>query len=392
MTVETTPRVTSGMPCVFVLAIGMFALGLDAYILAALLPGIGTSFHVTVSDAGLAVTGFTLAYGLLSPILAAVSASLDRRVILVGSLSLFALANVGSMLASGFGVLMLTRILAGAAAGLYAPSAAATAVRLVSGELRGRALAVVLGGLTAATALGVPIGVFVANHFGWRTALLLVVGVSALAVIGTALGLPSVKTPTPGLRERFALLTDRMVLGRITVMLLAATANLGLYTYLAVLLSEDLAIDRGSLPGYFLLWGVAGAAGNGISGWLLDRGFSAATILTVCLTTTMVAIGAFPLLGHAKAGVAVILIVWGATTWSLQVPLQHQLTRIAPENTATAIALLASGVYLGSAIGSALGGIVLSVSADLLGPAAAFFVFLALLLHLLTSPRSAAVP
>lgn len=378
----------AGMRNVLILALGMFALGLDAYVLAALLPGIGASFDVSVSTAGFVVTGFTLAYGLISPLLAAASSAFNRRAVLISSLAVFALANIASTLATSFWAMMLTRIVAGAAAGLYAPSAAASAVSLVPAQLKARALALMLGGLTAALTLGVPVGAFVANHFGWRTALLLVVGISGLAVLGIAFRLPSLDAATSGLRERFALLANPKVLGRVTVMLLSASASLGLYTYLVALLPVDVDRTQGSMSGYFLIWGLAGALGNGVSGFLLDRGFSAAGILTASLIAMAVAMGALPLIGHMKAGIAIILFVWGWAAWSLQVPLQHQLMGIAPESTSTAIALLASGVYLGSAIGSASGGFVLSVSVDLLGPASALVVLLALLLHLLTTPES----
>src|SRR5436309_9024094 len=146
---------------VILLAAGMFALGLDAYVLAGVLPGIAGDLHAPVGDTGLIVTAFTLAYAFLSPVLATLTASWNRRWVLLSSLTLFTLANIGSAAARTLAVLMVTRVLAGIGAGLYVPTAAATAASLAGPDRRGRALALVAGGLQTATVVGVPVGALI---------------------------------------------------------------------------------------------------------------------------------------------------------------------------------------------------------------------------------------
>lgn len=373
---------------VLLLAIGMFALGLDAYVLAGLLPGISQDFDSSIAATGQIVTAFTLSYALLSPLLAVLAAAADRRAILIGGLLVFALANVGSMLSPTLWMLMLTRVIAGLAAGLYAPAAAATAAGLVPAAARGRALALVLGGLSAATVFGVPLGLLLAEHFGWRSVLLLIVTLALIAAVGVAAWLPSIKASTPSLGERLTVLSDRAVLGRIAVMLFAAMASLGLYTYLAPLLLGLTKVSPSVLPGYFFLWGVAGLAGNAVAGFLLDHRISSSRMLTVSLTVMAIVLLLFPIVGTSSMGAAAILLMWGATAWSLQVPIQHQLADITPEHAATTIALLASSIYLGSAIGSGLGAIVLTTSLRLLGPMAAVSTGIALIVHLRGARKS----
>ncbi|MET3552660.1 MFS transporter [Burkholderia sp. 567] len=370
---------------VFLLALGMFALGLDAYVLAGLLPEMALDFHRSIGAMGQIVTAFTLSYALLSPALAVATAALDRRVVLVASLSVFALANVGSIVAPNFWMLILSRSIAGLAAGTYAPTAAATASGLVPLSVRGRALAIVLGGLTAATVAGVPFGLLIAAHAGWRMVLTVVIGLSAIAAASAAWSLPKIQAAVPGLRERFATLSHRVVLGRIGVMLCAATASLGLYTYFAPVFLTVSPVSPRVLPFFFFLWGIAGLAGNAMAGLMLDRQIDPNRILTAALCVLSIALLLLPFAAVNIFGAAIVIIVWGVAAWSLQVPLQHQLAQVAPDHISSTIALLASGVYLGSAIGSGVGAVVLHVSIRWVSPAAGATVVAALLLHLVTS-------
>lgn len=345
---------------VFLLAIGTFALGLDAYVLAGLLPGISSSFSGSLSDAGQVVTGFTLSYALCSPLLSAASARFSRRRVLLFALGVFAAGNVASAAAPELWVLICTRVIAGAGAGLYAPSAAAVAAGLVTSDQRGRALSIVLGGLTLATVVGVPVGLLIGVHVGWRATLLLIAGLGTVAAVGIATFLPDVAAPpAPGLKARLAVLTDRYVLGRVAVMLVLGVANLGLYTYLAPVLAHSAHITTGQLPLYLLLWGAGGAVGNTAVGWLLDRGRHPRLLLGVATVLLALTLLLLPVVATTPTGVAILLSCWGAAAWSLQVPLQYQLTTTVPEHAATSVALLASAVYLGSAIGAGFGGLLL---------------------------------
>lgn len=351
------------MSRVVLLAVGTFALGLDAYVLTGLLPGIGSDFATSQATAGQVVTGFTLAYALASPVLSALSARASRRTVLLVALGIFVAANLASAAAQDLWVLICARVVAGVGAGLYAPSAAATAAGLVAPERRGRALAIVLGGLTIATVIGVPVGLLLGVHVGWRATLLLVAALAFLAAAGVAVFLPPIiAPPPPGLRARFAVLGNRYVAGRVAVMLVLGIANLGLYTYLATILHHSAQVTTGQLPLYLLTWGVGGAVGNTLIGWLLDKGRGPAQLLTCMICLLGLALFLIPILATGPIGVAVVLFAWGFAAWSLQVPLQYQLTTTVPEHAATAVALLASAVYLGSAIGSAGNGVLLDAT------------------------------
>src|SRR5262245_10456794 len=147
-----------GLPSTIVLAFGTFAVGTDAFVVTGFLPAMASTLHVSPQAAGQSVTVFAVAYAVLSPILATLTARVPRRVLLVCALAGLGLANIGSALAPSYGVLVATRVLAAVGAASYTPNAGAAAAALVGPAQRARALAIVLGGLTAATAVGVPLG------------------------------------------------------------------------------------------------------------------------------------------------------------------------------------------------------------------------------------------
>jgi predicted MFS family arabinose efflux permease len=132
------------------LVLGAFALGMDAYVIAGLMPSIGVDLRVSTFAVGLLVTVFTLAYALLSPIGSVLGAGLPARTVLLGALGVFTVGNALSAYAPSLTLLLCARAIAGLGAGVFMPTAAATAAGLVSAARRGRALALITAGMSAA--------------------------------------------------------------------------------------------------------------------------------------------------------------------------------------------------------------------------------------------------
>ena len=111
---------------------------------------------MTVAAAGQLVTVYALVYGLLTPVMAALTAHWPRRRVLCLGLAVFIVGNVLTATPSSFALALASRAIAGLGAAIVTPAASATAAALVGPEQRGRALAVVLAGMSGATALGAP--------------------------------------------------------------------------------------------------------------------------------------------------------------------------------------------------------------------------------------------
>ncbi|MFI8438385.1 MFS transporter [Streptomyces sp. NPDC079020] len=382
------------MKLVYLLGLGAFALGLDAYVTAGLLPSIADDFDSSVSATGQMVTAFTLAYAIASPIFATLLPASRVRAGLLASLAVFALANAASAVSTSLTFLLVARAFAGVGAGLYLALAAAAAASLVDRERRGRALAVIMGGMSSGTVLGVPAGVYIAEHTSWRATLWLVTVIGAVSFIGLAVRLPALPaTESVTLRQRAQVVTDPRVASIVGVSLLAAIASLGLYTYFVPVMATGAMGSVETITPYLWAWGIGGVVGSILIGSLVDRVRRPATLVVGILAILVVALLAFRLAASVTPLLALLPIaVWGAVGWALQVPQQSDLLAARSERGGpVAVALNESALYLGSAIGSGLGGVAFAFgwSGSVLPLWAAGFAAAALLLQL-TAVRAAA--
>ncbi|MFG3042006.1 MFS transporter [Streptomyces sp. NPDC048330] len=355
-----------GTRAVSLLALGSFAVGTDAYAMAGLLPAIGDELDVSVSLAGQTVTAFTLCYALAAPLFSAVLARWGTRTLLVTALVVFVVANAGSALAGSYAELLGTRALAGAGAGLFTPAAATAAVALVPPERRGRALGLVLGGMSAGTVLGVPLGLLVAAGSGWRAALWLITGLGLVALLGVATALPAVDgAAAPSLRARLGALARPRVAVVVAVTFTQTVASLGLYTYLEPVLRRTADVHD-AVP-YLWAWGLGGVCGSLLAGTLVDRTGKPALLAVTLLGTLGAALALLPAAGTVPGLVLLPLVLWGAVGWAFVVPQQHRLLAQDASGSAAgaaAVGLNSSATYLGGAVGSALGGLALAHGLD----------------------------
>lgn len=349
---------------ILLLSLGTFALGIDAYIMAGLLPGIGTSFNVSIASAGQTVSIFTVCYAVSAPFFGALTVGKPARLVLGAALVIFALANAVSAVATSFSLLLASRALAGIGAGLYTPTALSAAASFVPHGQRGRALGLVIGGLAMGTAVGIPCGLLLAQHLGWRVTLWLIAALGVVAFASITLRLPNVTAATPpSLRQRVAVLGDPRVAATIAVSFVTSAASIGLYTYVAPLLHASAEVE--DVLAYLWAWSFGGLLGIYLSGVFIDRTgrpewimVSVLVGMTIVFATLTWALPSTPL---ALAWFA----VWGAAAWSSQAPQQHRLLALHSDKGGVAVALQSSAHYSGSAAGAALGGLALGAGVSI---------------------------
>ncbi|MED4924690.1 MFS transporter [Anoxybacillus geothermalis] len=343
---------------VLLLTIGMFALGFDAYVIAGLLPNMGATFKISASQTGQAVSVFTLCYALAAPIFATLLAGKPMRRILVLALAVFSLGNGASALASSFSMLLMARAIAGIGAGLYSPLAAAAAASLVPKQKRGRALGMTLGGMSTGTVIGVPLGLIIAEHLDWHATLWFITALGLIAMIGIVIWFPNFPASAPpSLRQRVAMMTNGRVAAIVGITFMTSIASLGLYTYIATIL-DNLA-DIPIVTPYLWAWGIGGVVGSFSIGTLIDRTGRPDLLMAGILAIMALAMFSLPFVLPFSILSFLPFILWGAMGWASQAPQQHELFRLQPNHGAAVVALNSSANYLGSAIGSALGGIVM---------------------------------
>ncbi|WP_088831356.1 MFS transporter [Paenibacillus tyrfis] len=378
---------------VLLLTIGMFALGFDAYVVAGLLPDIGATFHKSDSQVGQAVSAFTLCYALAAPIFATLLAGKSVRKSLIFALAVFSVGNAASALAPNFSLLLIARAVAGIGAGLFSPLASVAAASLVSAQKRGRALGMILGGMSTGTVIGVPIGLFAAEKIGWQGTLWLITVIGLGAMIGILLFFPNfLAAAPPSLRQRAAMLTDKKVLAIVGITFLASIASLGLYTYISSVLYELDGIANAS-P-YLWTWGIGGVAGSFTIGFLIDRMGRPARLMAGLLSILAVAMFCIPFALKISVLGFLPFLLWGAAAWASLAPQQHALLHAQRDHAEAVVALNSSANYLGSAVGSFAGGVALfaGYQPSFLPFAAGSVILLAVLgqLRIIASARAAA--
>jgi len=350
------------------LTIGSFALGLDAFVVAGILPIMSANLHLSVSAIGQLVTVFTLSYALLSPVFSTLLTGRSLRAVLLMALLVFTAGNVLTATSSAFPALLAARAVAGIGAGLYSPMSVAAAAGLVPAERRGRALAMITGGMSSGVVLGVPIGLALAQAAGWRATIWLVVGLTVIAFIGIAAFLPDLRSAAsaPSLRARAGVLADRRVLTITLVTLTCATASIGSYTYLSALLGH--ALHATNLTLYLWVWGLGGLVGSFAVGQVIDRWADTRALVSVIAGVLGGALLLLPLADHHVATVLPVLFIWGIAGWSSLAPQQHRMLAVREKDGTVAVTLNSSATYLGSSVGAGIGGLLLGagLSADVL--------------------------
>ena len=377
------------------LAVGTFAVGTETFVIAGILPEIGATLGVPVTVAGALVTAFALVYAISSPILSTILGNVSRRTLLLGALAGFTVANLLAAAAWNFWILMTARVLMGLCAGLITPTANAIAVALSTPERRGRAIALVTGGLTLSMTIGVPLGTAVAVFGTWRNSFLLVAGLGLAAFLGVLVFL---RQPIPlahtTLRQRVAIIQRPGVARALVMTLFWALGVFSFYTYLAVFLARYAGINGYGLSATFVLFGAFGAVGNAYGGRLSDQ-FGAVATLRGALVTLALAVagmGVAAALGSAATGafaIVPLVCLWAVAGWCVNAPQAARLAGMAAEAPSVALSLNASALYVGTAAGAILGALTLRYGEPWhLGLVAAAFELLALA-TLVSAPTAA---
>jgi predicted MFS family arabinose efflux permease len=343
------------------LAGGAFAIGTGSLIVTGILPHLASGLHVSVDTAGLLISIFALAYAVGSPILSTLLGDADRKLVLAGAMTVFGLANLGAAFAGDFWVVMGARIVMAFSAGVFMPAANAVAVAVSAPERRGRAIALVTGGMTVSLILGIPIGTAIVGFGGWHLAFLIVALFSALSLAGLLVKLPrGLPRGTNTLRERLQVAARGDVLLALATTMLWTTGAFVLYTYIAPFLTNHAGIAGPWLAATLVVSGIGSAIGNQLGGMASDR-FGPERTLTVVLALLAAALLAASLIAVGLPPAAAIwpipfvLLVWSAAGWAGHPSQMSRLAAMAPDAAVVALSLNASALYFGIAAGAALG-------------------------------------
>lgn len=364
MSSPATPE--SGRPAWWLagLFLAMLAIGTDEFVIAGVLPEISADLAVSAAATGQLITVFAVVFALGAPLLALVTDRLPRRALIVVALVVFAVANAAAALAPGYWPLLGARVLAALAAALIASASFAMAAGAAPAGKQDRYLSVVTAGLTVALFTGRP-----ARHLAGRD----------LRLAGHLLA-PGRRRrnrgPGPGLdrppTRRLAPLADRLaplrrgsVARMVATIFLCGSGGLMFYSYLGPITAELAGAGYQLRSFILLLVGIVGVGAVFLGGRITDAWGPRPARLVVIggHSVALLGLAAFALTGSRSiVAFAVLVALWSLFAWALNPPMQASMLAAAPDAAMTAVALNISGLYLGTAVAAALGGVVLSVS------------------------------
>lgn len=375
------------------LAVAAVTLGIFTVMTAELLPvglltPVGRDLDVSAGTAGLMVTVPGLVAAVSAPLLTVAAGRADRRLVLAGLMALVVAAHAASALAGHFAVVLAARVLLGVSIGGFWAFAGGLALRLVPEREVPRATAVIFGGVSAASVLGVPAGTLTGELGGWRVAFALV-GALALAVLAALVlllpRLPAERRLRPADLVRLPRESPAVRAG-LALTVLLVTGHFLAYTFVRPVLQERYGVGDGLVGVLLLGYGAAGLAGNFLAGAAAARN-PRRTVLTVAagLAAALAAPVLLPALpdpaGPAAGGGAVpgvlLLAGWGLAYGGVSVGLQSWFLAAAPHAAEAATSLYVAAFCLSIAAGAALGGVLVDAVALGAAPAAGAVLTLA---------------
>lgn len=369
---------------VYLLALAAFLIGTIEYIITGIIQMVADDLQVTTSAAGLLVTSLALSAAIGAPIVIALTINIDRRKILSWMLIIFTLSNIITSISHSFEMVLMTRVLQGISGGTAIVVAMAVATRLVEREKRGTAIGIILMGLSSSLVLGVPIGTFLSSMIGWKALFAAIGLITLIPLIVVYRRIPSMKEQEPvTLGMQLSILKDKRILLAVAVTLFYVGGYSTLFTYLTPFLQESANLSITEISGILLLAGICSFLGSSLGGVAADKKGPTFTIFSgIILQIIMLMLLAF-VTGNLVVMVAVIMI-WMIATWSTSPAQQLYLVTLVPKSPDIALSVNTSFIQFGFALGSGLGGLVLSRTSILhLSWISAGTVLLALLMTVL---------
>jgi MFS transporter, DHA1 family, inner membrane transport protein len=358
-TPTTSARTSVPGLAIFALAMGGFAIGTTEFMVMGLLPQIADGVGVGIPTAGHLISAYALGVVVGAPVLAVTGARLPRRALLLALMSAYAVANALSALAGSYGLLLLARFVDGVPHGAFFGVASLVAADLARPGRQGRAVAMVMIGLSVANVVGVPAATWLGQHIGWRYAFWVA---ASLAVLTMALVLAFVPA-CPGNAEATGRRELRLFADpQAWLTLLAGAIGFGgmfaLYSYIANVVTVVGGLPEGAVPVFLLAFGLGMVAGTWVAGALADWSVfrsllgSSAAMAVLLVTFGLVSPTGWPAILPAFL-VAVVSSV-------LVVNLQLRLMDVAGDAQTLGAAMNHSSLNIGNAVGAWLGGLVIA--------------------------------
>ena len=371
---------------VLILIASSFMLGMSEFIMVGILPDIAVGLKVSEVTVGNLVSLFAFVYAPVTPLGSALSARFPRFATHMTLIGVFLAGNLLCAFAPNYAVLMAGRILIALVSGTLVAIAMTYAPDVTTDTFRTKFIAWVFSGFSIASVVGVPVGTWVANAFGWRWAFHLVNALTVVLIIGMVAVLPrNSHAAKIGFLSQFRLFFDRCIQLGVLDVVCGAAASYVFYTYLTPIMRDEVHVPEQYLSVGLVIFGAACLWSNLYGGKLADRGRGVEPLTHIrpiycahaVLMASLVVAHWVPVYG------ALLLVVLGMFMYlqnsASQVLYMDVASQSHPGSLNLAASLNSMSFNIGIALGSAVGGLVNGhFGLTWLGPVGALFLLCAI--------------
>jgi predicted MFS family arabinose efflux permease len=339
------------------LSLAVFVIGMDTYIVAAVLPAIADDLNEPISRVGLIASAYAFPVAILSPVFGPLSDRRGRRFAMLVGLAVFTVAAAGCAVAPNLPVLLAARVINGIGSAVLMPAAFAAAGDIEGSAARTRALAILAATFPLSNLLGLPAGALATTVGGWRApfALIVVLAVVAIAGVATSSQISRATASQRTYAQTFArVLGDRQALAVMTVTLIWFTGGFGLFIYMGEFVHQAFGIPAEQAGLAYLVVGVVGIIAARSSGAVQQR-IGARRVLLIGLSVGGMSVFMVPL-SPALPVALLLFATWASGTWFGVPAMQTIVAGLSNTARGTMLAFNSSALNLGSVIGPIVSG------------------------------------
>lgn len=371
---------------VLILIASSFMLGMSEFIVVGILPDIAADLKISEVTVGNLVSLFAFVYAPVTPLVSALSARFPRFATHLTLIGIFLAGNILCAFAPNYAVLVVARIMIALVSGTLVAVAMTYAPDVTTDRFRTKFIAWVFSGFSIASVVGVPVGTWVANTFGWRWAFHMINVLTIVLIIGMVMVLPrNSHIVKIGFLPQFRLFFDRRIQLGVLDVVCGAAASYVFYTYLTPIMRDEVHVPEQYLSVGLVIFGAACLWSNLYGGKLADRGRGVEPLTHIrpiycahaVLMASLVVAHWVPVYG------ALLLVVLGMFMYlqnsASQVLYMDVASQSHPGSLNLAASLNSMSFNIGIAIGSAVGGLINGHFGLMwLGPVGALFLVCAI--------------
>lgn len=344
---------------IYIMALGAFGIITTEFGVIGILPSISREFGVSIDKAGWLLSGFALVIALTGPFTVLLTSKINRKTMMCLVLLTFILSNLLSAVAPNFTVLMIARLLPAFLHPVFWAVSTVAAARQVPPSEAPKAVSIVLGGLSVATVLGVPLTTYVADLFSWKISFLVSGLINLIAFLGLAFFVPSMPADEKtSYKSQLVIFRNGQLWVNLVATLVMIAGMFASYSYLAAYLEKITQMSGAQISVMLLLFGGAGIVGNWLAGITLTKN-PMLTFRVFLVSLIGIHILAF-IFGGAFLLMAGIITLWGFVHTAGFLIGNQRTTSEAPEAPELAASLMVSFGNGGVTVGTLLGGIVIT--------------------------------